>query len=83
MNKDNNNSNNLLNKQATSLQIVETNQFKNLTHLRLDMRAGNDAAVKRYLAGNVCVCVCVCVRMRAGNDAAVKRYLAGNDILKT
>ena len=38
---------------ATSLQIVETNQFKNLMHLRLDMRAGNDAAVKRYLAGEL------------------------------
>jgi len=38
---------------STSLQIVETNQFKNLTHLRLDMRAGNDAAVKRYLASEL------------------------------
>ena len=38
---------------STALQIVETNEFKNLTHLRLDMRAGNDAAIKRYLAGEL------------------------------
>lgn len=38
---------------STSLHIVETNQFKNLMHLRLDMRAGNDAAVKRYLAAEL------------------------------
>lgn len=38
---------------SASLQIVETNEFKNLMHLRLDMRAGNDAAVKRYLAGEL------------------------------
>ncbi|KAJ1490493.1 hypothetical protein T484DRAFT_1777234, partial [Baffinella frigidus] len=35
------------------LSIVETNQFKNLTHLKLEMRAGNDGAVKRYLAGEL------------------------------
>ena len=38
---------------STSLQIVETNQFKNLMHLRLEMRAGNDAAIKRYLAAEL------------------------------
>ncbi|EKX45534.1 hypothetical protein GUITHDRAFT_108408 [Guillardia theta CCMP2712] len=36
-----------------SLNIVETNQFKNLTHLRLEMRPGNDHAVKQYLAGEL------------------------------
>lgn len=35
---------------GTFLSVVETNQFKNLTHLRLEFRAGNDTAVKKYLA---------------------------------
>ena len=32
------------------LNIIEANPFKHLTHLSLRFVAGNDAAVKRYLA---------------------------------
>lgn len=34
--------------------IVETNIFKHLTHLSLPFQAGNDDAVKRYLAARLC-----------------------------
>ena len=33
--------------------IVETNQFKNLTHLSLRFRAGTDASIKAYLASRL------------------------------
>jgi len=33
--------------------LTETNPFKQLTHLSLRCRAGNDAAVKKYLAGRL------------------------------
>jgi spindle assembly abnormal protein 6 len=36
-----------------ALSIVETNPFKQLTHLALQFRAGNDASVKAYLAGRL------------------------------
>lgn len=36
--------------EGTFLSVVETNLFKNLTHLKLEFRAGNDTAVKKYLA---------------------------------
>jgi spindle assembly abnormal protein 6 len=36
-----------------ALSIVETNQFRELTHLSLRVRAGNDVAVKSYLAGRL------------------------------
>lgn len=40
---------------ATSMfSIVETNVFKHLTHLSLPFQAGNDDAVKRYLAARLC-----------------------------
>lgn len=35
------------------LAIVETNPFKQLTHLALGVRPGDDAAVKHYLAGRL------------------------------
>ena len=35
------------------LSIVETNLFKQLTHISLQMRPGNDAAVKVYLASRL------------------------------
>lgn len=33
--------------------VVETNPFKELTHLSLKFRAGNDAAIKTYLAARL------------------------------
>ncbi|ORZ40236.1 hypothetical protein BCR44DRAFT_124383, partial [Catenaria anguillulae PL171] len=36
-----------------SLQIVETTTFRRIVHLSLDLVPGNDAAVKKYLAGLV------------------------------
>ena len=33
--------------------VTETNPFRQLTHIALRMVAGNDAAIKRYLAGRV------------------------------
>lgn len=33
--------------------LVETNPFKELTHLSLKFRAGNDAAIKTYLAARL------------------------------
>lgn len=35
------------------LSVVETNMFKQLTHISLQMRQGNDAAVKSYLASRL------------------------------
>ncbi|GAQ88756.1 ER-Golgi vesicle-tethering protein/Myosin class II heavy chain [Klebsormidium nitens] len=37
----------------SSVSIVETNQFKHLSHISLNFRPGNDAAVKQYLAGRL------------------------------
>lgn len=34
----------------SSVSIVETNQFKHLSHISLTFRPGNDSAVKQYLA---------------------------------
>ena len=34
----------------STFNLTETNLFKQLTHLSLRFRAGNDAAVKKYLA---------------------------------
>ena len=33
-----------------SLKIIETNPFKHLTHLSLNLAPGNDTDVKKYLA---------------------------------
>jgi len=38
---------------SAMLAIVETNPFKQLTHLALGVRPGDDAAVKHYLAGRL------------------------------
>eukprot|EP00741_Cyanophora_paradoxa_P012644 tig00020614_g12215.t1 len=38
---------------SSQLSIVETTQFKQISHLALTVRAGNDAAVKKYLAQRV------------------------------
>eukprot|EP00939_MAST-03C_sp_MAST-3C-sp1_P005082 g5082.t1 len=38
---------------SSYLDIVEANVFKNLTHLSLRVRPGNDADVKSYLAGRL------------------------------
>ena len=38
---------------APVLTITETNQFRQLAHLALKFIAGNDAAIKRHLAGRV------------------------------
>lgn len=35
------------------LSLVESNMFKNLTHISLQMRPGNDAAIKSYLASRL------------------------------
>ena len=35
---------------SSNLRIVETNRFKQLTHLSLKMEIGNDSAIKQYLA---------------------------------
>ena len=36
-----------------TLSVVETNHFRQLYHISLQLRAGNDAEIKRYLAGRV------------------------------
>jgi len=38
---------------AAVLSVVETNPFKQLTHLALQLRPGNDASVKGYLASRL------------------------------
>ena len=38
---------------CSTFSLVETNYFKELTHLSLKLRAGNDAAVKAYLAARL------------------------------
>ncbi len=38
---------------ASIFSVVETNPFKELTHLSLKFRAGNDAAIKTYLAARL------------------------------
>jgi len=38
---------------APILTVIETNQFRQLAHIALRFVAGNDAAIKRYLAGRV------------------------------
>jgi len=35
------------------LSVVETNMFKQLTHISLQLRPGNDAAIKNYLASRL------------------------------
>ena len=35
------------------LSVVETNNFRQLYHISLQLRAGNDNEIKRYLAGRV------------------------------
>ena len=35
------------------LNIIETNSFRNITHLSLQVTAGDDASIKKYLAGLV------------------------------
>lgn len=37
----------------STLSIIETNRFKQLTHLQLSFRIGNDTIVKRYLANRL------------------------------
>jgi spindle assembly abnormal protein 6 len=37
----------------STLSVVETNHFKQLTHISLALRAGHDAAVKRFLAARL------------------------------
>ncbi|GBG65193.1 hypothetical protein CBR_g49985 [Chara braunii] len=37
----------------SAVRIIETNQFKHLSHISLFFRPGNDAAVKQYLAGRL------------------------------
>ncbi|KAJ3013938.1 UNVERIFIED_CONTAM: Spindle assembly abnormal protein 6 [Siphonaria sp. JEL0065] len=39
--------------EPSTLRIIETNQFRHITHLSLDFTAGNDHAVKTHLAGLV------------------------------
>ena len=38
---------------ASVLAVVQQNHFKRSTHIQLALRAGNDAAVKRYLAARL------------------------------
>ncbi len=38
---------------ASTLSVIETNAFKQLTHLQLGLRVANDAGVKRYLAARL------------------------------
>ena len=36
-----------------TFNLVETNQFKALTHLSLKFKQGNDEAIKKYLSGKL------------------------------
>jgi spindle assembly abnormal protein 6 len=36
-----------------SFSVVESNEFKNLVHISLQMRPANDAAIKAYLASRL------------------------------
>lgn len=37
----------------STLTVVETNQFKHLSHLSLVFRQGNDSVIKQFLAGRL------------------------------
>ena len=37
----------------STLTVVETNQFKHLSHLSLVFRQGNDTVIKQFLAGRL------------------------------
>ena len=37
----------------STFAVVETNQFKHLSHLSLVSRQGNDSVIKQFLAGRV------------------------------
>jgi len=65
----------------STLSVVEVNPFKELTHINLGLRCGNDAAIKRYLAARLAqtqaalsasdACLCAVQRdMVVGQDAA-------------
>ncbi|KAG5180833.1 hypothetical protein JKP88DRAFT_349405 [Tribonema minus] len=50
---------------CSAFSVMETNHFKELTHLSLRFRSGNDAAVKAYLAARL--------RQLRGEAAALRR----------
>lgn len=37
----------------TRFSVIETNQFKHITHISLGFRPGSDAAIKQYLASRL------------------------------
>jgi spindle assembly abnormal protein 6 len=37
----------------STFTVVETNQFKHLSHLSLVFRQGNDSVIKQFLAGRL------------------------------
>jgi len=45
------------------LSVVETNMFKQLTHISLQLRPGNDAAIKAYLASRLSLTLAMNRRM--------------------
>lgn len=65
--------------------ILETNQFKQLTHLELSLRAGTDSSTKRYLASRLGHSLAVLHRLMASNDsdkAQLQAVLAANADLR-
>jgi spindle assembly abnormal protein 6 len=55
----------------STFSLVETNHFKELTHLSLRFRAGNDSAVKAYLAARL--------RQLRAEGASLTQQLADTD----
>ena len=62
----------------SNLGIVETNDFKHLSHISLRLKQGSDAAIKHYLAARVMELRCDREKMTQRNDdnAAQLKYLS-------
>lgn len=52
------------------LSMVETNHFKQLTHIQLKLTAGNDTTVKRYLAARLSQTKTALSKTRAALDGS-------------
>ena len=60
--------------------LVETNPFKELTHLSLKFRAGNDAAIKTYLAARLRQVCAGCGASGLGFPFGCRRLWSGSGI---
>lgn len=63
--------------------LIETNSFKNLVHLSLSLTAGNDAAIKQYLAGCLRTEKAEAARLRADLEASAANLAMAEAATKT